>query len=267
MKEIIAANPELVHECTEGGDSVVHLAVDSGDEDILSLILATGAEVDTLGEHGWTPLYSACIGYANLCPLLLEAGADINGRNGFVPLHAAAMFQGPITVENLLQRGADIDAIDKDGYTALHAAYDDSNPRPARHLWDRGARRDVFGAAALGEMSFLRTALEADPEMVEVTDGLGRTPLHWACRGGQTDVTRFLLDLGCPVNARKGPEIAYQGVTALHLAARWSELTTLKMLIQAGARLDARDSLGRRPHDIANQMSRDGETIAVLLLS
>jgi len=74
---------------------------------------------------GWTPLFTAVfLGHEDIVRLLLESGAVVHAQNkdmGF-PLHGAAMM-GHVSVAELLREyGADIDARDGGGSTPLHAA-------------------------------------------------------------------------------------------------------------------------------------------------
>ena len=85
---------------------------------------------------------------------------------------------------------------------------------------------------------------------LEATDRLGRTPLHCAATAGKPDLLSLLIQAGVNVEAVD----RYANATALHDAASSSErgvVDCVELLLAAGADMDARDNLGRRPFDIA----------------
>ena len=85
---------------------------------------------------------------------------------------------------------------------------------------------------------------------LEATDSLGRTPLHCAATAGKPDLLSLLIQAGVNVEAVD----RYANATALHDAASSSErgvVDCVELLLAAGADMDARDTSGRRPFDIA----------------
>src|SRR6185436_19258410 len=81
------------------------------------------------------------------------------------------------------------------------------------------------------------------------------TPLMGAANNGDVELTRLLLARKVDVNVkspdndvivRNGP-VAFGNLTALHFATGASSSSVMKMLIDAGASLDATDSRGTTP--------------------
>ena len=75
-------------------------------------------------EGGWTALHiGSAYADGEMLTLLMAAGADVNGRDrrGFTPLFLATR-QRYINAEMLLSNVAGIDARAKHGFTALHCA-------------------------------------------------------------------------------------------------------------------------------------------------
>ena len=60
-----------------------------------------------------------------------------------------------------------------------------------------------------------------------LTDGNGNTPLHCAALGGHVEVTRLLIDAGADLEAANN-----NGDRPLHLAAGAGNLEVLKLLLQ-----------------------------------
>lgn len=73
------------------------------------------------------------------------------------------------------------------------------------------------------------------PEINPVTSS-GDTPLHYAAYLGYTECAKILLKAGANLEA-KGQNQS----TSLHFAAREGHFDTVKLLIEAGAALDAKD--------------------------
>lgn len=76
-------------------------------------------------QFGVTPLtWASLAGHQNAVAYLLDAGADINGRNrdGSTPLHAAAFLGRADIVDLLIRRGVDVKVRSPNGETAINPA-------------------------------------------------------------------------------------------------------------------------------------------------
>lgn len=111
------------------------------------------------------------------------SGADGSGRT---PLMIAADVGYVDVAALLLDRGADIDAVDSASVDALHHAANASNwcypghPRVVELLVERGASCDIFTAARSGSVSIVRAMVEEKPDLVNATTADGATPLEIA---------------------------------------------------------------------------------------
>lgn len=125
VTELISENPNLIHSRTLMGKTALHLAVESGNSNMVALLLKAGADVNAKGDSV-TPLHLAAFyGSAQIAEMLLKAGAEVNAggfRHKDTPLHVAA-FRGHVSVVRLLlAHGADINALNMQRDTALRLA-------------------------------------------------------------------------------------------------------------------------------------------------
>ncbi len=120
-------------------------------------------------------------------------------------------------------------------------------------------------AARWGEIGMLTELLDQGVP-IEARSETGSTALMLAASGGQTDVVKLLLGRGADVNARDDN----RGRTALMwcLAALHSEkvyLTIVRMLIDAGAKVDVAANDGRAAIDFAR--TRESQALLDVLES
>jgi truncated hemoglobin YjbI len=98
-------------------------------------------------------------------------------------------------------------------------------------LLRRGARKDVFTAAFLGDLPFVKRLLSEQPSLAQVsdpaTDVLTITPIHHAVAGNQLPALRTLLD--------HTTEPVRTGARALRAAAERGSLEMIKLLLANGA--------------------------------
>ncbi len=163
---------------------------------------------------------------ASLCLLCVSAGS----ATAF-PLGKAAKKGRIDDVTRLIAEGADVDERGRGGNTALYFAAQKGHAEVARVLVDAGAD-------------------------VDVDNDFGSTPLHVAARGGHLDVIRVLAAGGADLDARNlsgataselvgHSSIGTQGLrssTPLAKAARAGRLEAVKLLIELGASLPAREA-------------------------
>jgi ankyrin repeat protein len=59
-----------------------------------------------------------------------------------------------------------------------------------------GPQKDIFSAAANGDLKFCKEEIEGKGVSVDIVDHNGNTPLHWAAYNKQRHVVQFLLSKG-----------------------------------------------------------------------
>ena len=108
------------------------------------------------------------------------------------------------------------------------------------------SRTLLHGAAAAGSLDMVELLLRLGAEP-GVTDAGGHAPLYCLaneCKvSGVANVVRALIKAGASVDARDG----VKHCTALHMAARRGNVELAEALLDCGAEIEARDSLGDTP--------------------
>lgn len=246
------ANPAIVALLLERGarptDSDLYLACFGGDgNQSLRMLLALAPDLRR------SVALSAPIstGDVEAVRLLLEAGADPNRplpRDADLParppLHEAIAAGCPVELaELLLRHGADPDAAGPDGRSpyrlALSLRRADLTALLLRyHARDDATDADRFVAACLGaDAAGARELLARHPGLAGELTEAERGALVHAAGTGNTAAVALMLDLGFPTGTRGGDD----GGTALHAAAYAGSAATVRLLIDRGAALEARD--------------------------
>jgi ankyrin repeat protein len=229
--------------------SVLTRAVETGDDDFVSLLLATGEDSKATDAAGLTPLHTAAeTGSKRMIARLINAGADINARSeiGMTPLHLAAEAGRADIVRFLIENDADINVRNDMGATPL------------------------FYAAGSGDTGAVRVLLAAGAD-IERSQKNKWTPLHYATVSNHPGVVEVLLAAGANPNCRTD-----LGLTPLHVAANEGFSKIVDLMIAAGANVNLPDKEGWRPlhyvalkgdQDIASALIAAGADVNVVSLT
>ncbi|HLJ51507.1 MAG TPA: ankyrin repeat domain-containing protein [Bryobacteraceae bacterium] len=250
-------------------------------------LLAGGVDVNSRDKRKTTPLMqAAAFGSVDAMRLLIEAGADVNAENAFDATALMWAVNDINKVRLLLGKGADVNAKSKLGRTALHmASADGSGTGVVRLLLEKGAvanARDAQQSTPLIEAANSETAKLLIDKGADVNAKTvdGTTPLMNAVGGpgtyGDVSWIKMLLDKGADVNAaskapssitvKNGP-IDLGAMTPLMLAVAFDSREAVKVLLDAGANVNAKDMRGMTPVMLAIASDHNDPEVVKLLVS
>ena len=239
------------------GTTALHWAVRADDIETVDALIRAGAHVKTASRHGVTPLYLAAdLGNAAMIRRLVAAGADANGTDisGDTVLMAAVRSGTLDAVRALLDAGAEVNTAEPQvGHTALMWAVRENRPELVSLLLTRGASVDAKtrtgaqpavrppGAGGGSHgVGIVRGGVPPQGEQPPAPGGM--TALSFAAREGRLEAARLLLDAGADVNAREA-----NGISPLVMAITNRHTQVAAVLLAHGADPNAADWWGRTP--------------------
>ncbi|CAL4076985.1 unnamed protein product, partial [Meganyctiphanes norvegica] len=229
--------------------------------------------------NGYTPLmFAARENKALFIDRLVDLGCNPNAKNkdGFTPIHLAAMYSKEDTIRHLIQKKADINATggQRDG-TAAHLVAGRSTGAAvsmmkmilmhSRHdlRLVKDSRGDIplFISVDAGHQGLVKELLfHHGPEQVKQMRAHTRdTALHIAARRKDTDLVRILIDAGSSTDVKNA-----QGQTVLHITAEEADDHTMKYLYTVHVNPNQTDNHGDTKVD---RSTEKGNTPAVDLLA
>jgi ankyrin repeat protein len=128
-----------------------------------------------------------------------------------------------LAVQNLIQKGADVNELDANQEAPLVIA------------------------AYKGYTEIVEKLLEAGADITAVDPEMKATALHAAAYAGRTEAAKVLIAYKIDID-KQGP---YNGYTALHDAIWQNNIETAKVLIDAGAKLEIKSKDGQTALDLA----------------
>jgi ankyrin repeat protein len=256
-----------------GGLTPLVLAARENCMECAQILVAARAVVNQTTRYGWTPLLTAVQNrHYRLAAYLLDHGADPNIANngGWPPLYIAIdnrNIEGgdyPVResdmdhlefIKLLLNHGANVNAricgVDS---TPKRCKGDSTETRTIftmQWLYEDGAT-PFLRAAQSGDVTVMKLLLEhaADPKLATangdtalmVASGIGwvdGVTFEWS-EAENLEAVKMCLDLGIDPNISDG-----DGRTALHGAAHKGRNDVIRLLVDHGAKLDARDKGSR----------------------
>jgi uncharacterized protein len=261
-----------VNSRSNDGYTPLAFAVRQGHADMVATLVAAGANLNDTTKAGPGPLTLAIHNsHWDIAAFLLDKGADPNvNASGSTPLHLAIQVRDPhveffdappITsklesldvIKLLLDRGVDVNARMTRQFPGIQGPLD----------MPLAGATPFFVAAKSADVEVMRLLLKYGADPLLGTQGKA-TPLMAAAGVGfrqgaslrtepeALEAVKLAFELGGDVNAANAI-----GFTALHGAAIRGANSIVTFLVEKGARLDAKDKIGRTAFVIAEEGAGD----------
>lgn len=206
--------------------SPLHYAVKYNQLEFTEMLISRGAKTNLADENGFTPIHLSVeesVGEVKILELLTKSD-DINNfkQDDKSLLHLLIEKKGDLkTFKWLIEKGANLHAVDKDGCNILHYAAQ-------------------FGRADIVEYLIGHHDIK---EIINKQDNNGNTPLHLSVKEGFYDITQMLLRHGSGVNIMN-----YDFELPIHFASQdKQDENILKLLIQYDATVNVKNRIDWTP--------------------
>ena len=226
------------------GATPLLLACSTAQSEVVKLLLKAKADPNIAYADGDASLHTAIAANCNERTIqkIINYNADVNAVNkrGRTALLLGCFYRHVDSVRVLLGAGADPTIADNEGFSCLHAAIDGYCSKDIlQALIDHGAHTDarrkdgtnaLLRACRIGQSESVRFLLEAGAD-VSITKPDGNTCLHVAVQGYCCKWTlKQIIEQGMNVNI-----LNKRGKTALILACESAQADSVKLLLEKGA--------------------------------
>ena len=238
-------------------DLPLHEAVVAGDLDRVRVLIASGADVNTVDGDGTTALHwAAHHDDVESGQELLAAGADPTRANQFgaQPIALASENGSAKFIQLLLDAGANPNTSSLEGETILMTATRTGSVAAVRLLLRHEANPNLaeewrgqtalMWAAAENNLDVAHALTSAGADIHARSTG-GFSPLMFAVRAGHLDMARLLVDAGASPE-----ETLFDGTSALVLAAKNGHYELGNFLLEHGADPNADDQGWTALHEV-----------------
>ncbi|WP_342189704.1 ankyrin repeat domain-containing protein [Spiroplasma endosymbiont of Dilophus febrilis] len=213
--------------------SLLYYAIDTGDIQIVKLLIDNGADVNFQDENGLTPLHFAIenaidTGDIQIVKLLIDNGADPNVldcNNDFIsPLHYAIIKNKKEVVEVLLKSKNIKNKINNKSYLNIGCLH-----------WISLNSKNINNL----EIAELLIDNGADVNLQDENDA---TPLYYAISTNNKEMVQLLINKGANIK-----NITKNGLTPLYYAIILDNKEMVQLLIEKGANVNMQDENGLTP--------------------
>ncbi|KAM0339918.1 hypothetical protein ACHAPU_010750 [Fusarium lateritium] len=237
-------------------------AIDWKDEPRIEYLIDHGAETNVKDSDSIYAVYSAAqSGLTSMVQKLVEAKADVNsvsGSDAWTSAHTAYIY--PETVAALIELGADLNITTVSGYTPLDIALDKGHPETVQVILEKsktkfdfslpGTQKALIGAVADNYVEGVDAMLEAGAEVntieVDYEDNKNQPLTAIAMRSSEDTMLRKLLEFRPDLDL-----VSDEQNTALHCISNVTPVSSVRLFVNAGGKLDALNKHRQSPLLIA----------------
>ena len=239
---LISYNLDVNVTTEKGLLSPIHLAGYHKHQDIMKLLIKSGANLNALDGAGYSPLTSAVYhGNLEIVSLLIDYNLDINKAdgNGWSPILIAASKGWNDIFSFLIKRGSDINSKEPNGWSTLNMCI------------------------SRGEFKMVKLLIDSGVD-VNLPNKIGSTPLAYAVNNGkmeiQYDIASLLIERGASTNIK-----LRSGRSLLHMAADGGYYYMIQLLLANGAKIGTKDRNGNSPTEAIMKLEKIDKFKTLLL--
>jgi ankyrin repeat protein len=241
---LLAADADVERTTRLGAYTPLHMAAELGRDQVVQRLLAAGADVSAVTTTGVTALHFAAeAGSVEAIDLLVTAGADLNALDDAAqrtPLMFATGRGRTEAVAALLAHGADVSAQTRVVDFVARSEYDEEErkERDERVKAEREAREKELGIwTPPDEEEEAKLVVDPDDPDVQARPPEEEDASEDKSEKDEEEEERESTPQPLGYDDLVGKQ---GGLTALHLAARDGRTEEVRLLLEAGAELDAR---------------------------
>ena len=246
---------------------MLHWAVKSGKDEILKLLLQSGANVNKQNDRGETALYYAVEKNRHMTVRLLlekdEILVDLKTKEKLTALLKACDLGYYEIVVLLLNKGPDVNAKDNEGNGPLFAAANSKHADIVKLLLDQpdilvdqkqwSGWSALYMACVRGSLNIVKHLVNKGANVNSQNDD-GDCPLHEVAFNNYLDIAKLLLNLD---DIQVDLQENYHGGTPLHSAAGKGHVDMIKLLVEKGkANTNLKNKKGETPLQVAKRKKK-----------
>ena len=223
---------EMINAPDVDGNTCVHLAALHGNLEMMALFIEHGADFEKPNKNGGLyPVHLAAQrGHWDLIKLLHRHHIRLDQKcvdNEKTAIHYAAEVGADEVVKGLVTMNAvDVADIDANGNLATHSAAMGNKLSVLKYLTEQGIRVD------------------------QISNYLGRYPIHYAAASNGVTVLHWILDNTIPEHANLQD---HEGNTPAHMAGLYGAAVAFNCLKAHGCNLDIVNNKNETPKDVARR--------------
>lgn len=109
-----------------------------------------------------------------------------------------------------------------------------------------GQLLNILEAAEKGRIELMKQFYKIDPDLINIQDSDGYTPLHRACYNNRIETVKWLVTNGANVCAKTD-----DGWQPIHCAAQWGCVKVFRILLAYGANINCKTNGANTPFHLA----------------
>lgn len=233
VKHLCQKYPTMITDLDKDKSSALHYAARGGNKDILQYLVDYGLDPESCTQSGSTILHLAA--YDGNTDMILHICSqypqliNILDATGHTAAHYAAGSGEVPVLLNILKYGTNPSSRSSNGSTLL------------------------LKAAYNGKIEMVQYLCEEYPELISMSDAFGCNVLHYAACAGNTDLVKYVINLGVDPQSRTN-----DGHTILHVAAFHGQIDLAKHICQTYPELlDVKDNNGKTAEQTAKDHNRN----------